>query len=44
MKVSTVEKMRDLDRRAVEEYGIGEDLLMENAGFVGLPAAIDRSQ
>ena len=30
MKVSTVDEMRDLDRRAVEEYGIVEDLLMEN--------------
>lgn len=32
MKVSTVAQMRDLDRRATEEFGITQDLLMENAG------------
>lgn len=32
MKVSTVQEMRDLDRTAIEQYGITEDLLMENAG------------
>jgi len=32
MKVSTVAQMRDLDRRATEEFGISQDLLMENAG------------
>ena len=32
MKVSTVSAMRALDRRAIEEYGIVEELLMENAG------------
>ena len=32
MKVARVEEMRTLDRRATEEFGIGEDLLMENAG------------
>ena len=32
MKVSTVEQMRAMDRRAVEEFGIPEELLMENAG------------
>jgi len=30
--VSTVRQMRELDRRAMEEYGIPDDLLMENAG------------
>ncbi len=32
MKVASVGEMKDLDRRAGEEYGISEDLLMENAG------------
>ena len=32
MKVSRVDEMRNLDRRATEEFGITQDLLMENAG------------
>jgi hydroxyethylthiazole kinase-like uncharacterized protein yjeF len=32
MKVAQVDEMKDLDRRATEEFGISEDLLMENAG------------
>jgi hydroxyethylthiazole kinase-like uncharacterized protein yjeF len=32
MKVAKVDEMRALDRRATEEFGISQDLLMENAG------------
>ena len=32
MKVSSVAEMRSLDRKAIEEFGVPEDLLMENAG------------
>lgn len=32
MKVAKVAEMQDLDRRAAEEFGVSEDLLMENAG------------
>lgn len=32
MKVSRVSKMRELDRSAIEQFGIKEELLMENAG------------
>ena len=32
MKVSTVDEMRNLDRSAMEDFGISDDLLMENAG------------
>ena len=32
MKVAKVDEMKDLDRRATEEFGISQDLLMENAG------------
>lgn len=32
MKISAVSEMRALDKRAIEEFGIAEELLMENAG------------
>ncbi|MCD6132943.1 MAG: NAD(P)H-hydrate dehydratase [Deltaproteobacteria bacterium] len=32
MKVSTVEEMRNLDRRSMEECGFPQEMLMENAG------------
>ncbi len=32
MRICTVQEMRELDRRAVEEFGLSEDILMENAG------------
>ncbi len=32
MKISTVSQMRALDQRAINEFGIKAELLMENAG------------
>jgi hydroxyethylthiazole kinase-like uncharacterized protein yjeF len=33
MKVSRVSEMRGLDKTAIEEFGVAEELLMENAGL-----------
>ena len=33
MKVSSISQMRSLDKRAIEEFGIKGELLMENAGL-----------
>ena len=33
MKIATVSQMRTMDRRAIEDFGIPETLLMENAGL-----------
>ncbi len=41
MKVSTVEQMRAMDRAAVEDFGISEMLLMENAALAAC-AVLDR--
>lgn len=32
MKISTVDEMRRMDQEAIQQYGIPEELLMENAG------------
>jgi NAD(P)H-hydrate epimerase len=32
MKVSTVSEMRAMDRTAIQQFGIAEELLMENGG------------
>ncbi|MBW2017831.1 MAG: NAD(P)H-hydrate dehydratase [Deltaproteobacteria bacterium] len=41
MKVCSVSEMRDLDRTAIETYGIKDELLMENAG-IGLFTVIQQ--
>ena len=32
MKISRVEEMRNMERRAINEFGIADELLMEHAG------------
>ena len=41
MNVSTVAQMRSMDRTAMEEYGISEEILMENAGHAVVHALSD---
>ena len=38
MKIATVSQMRTMDRRAIEDFGIPETLLMENAGLAAYRA------
>jgi hydroxyethylthiazole kinase-like uncharacterized protein yjeF len=38
MKVSRVQEMRNLDQTAIKNYGISDDLLMENAGLASFHA------
>jgi hydroxyethylthiazole kinase-like uncharacterized protein yjeF len=33
MKIASVQEMQNMDRAAIEKYGIADDLLMENAGL-----------
>ena len=47
MKVSRVSEMRAMDRKAIEQYGIVPELLMENAGhaaYFALKAEFDIRQ
>jgi len=42
MKISRVEEMRGMDRTAIEEYGIPDSLLMENAGDACFDVLMDQ--
>jgi hydroxyethylthiazole kinase-like uncharacterized protein yjeF len=42
MKISSTGQMREMDRRAIEEYGISDELLMENAGLAVFQVLIRR--
>ncbi len=44
MKIVTAEQMRELDRKAVEEYGVPRLTLMENAGLAVAEAAYRRTE
>ncbi len=41
MRIATTEQMKSIDKAAIEEYGIREIVLMENAGAAVAQAAID---
>ena len=42
MKIATVSQMRAMDKSAIEDYGIPETLLMENAGLAAYRVLRDR--
>jgi len=42
MKIATVAQMRAMDQRAIEAFGIPENLLMENAGLAAYRVLRDR--
>ena len=42
LKISSVSQMREMDRTAVETFGIEEKLLMENAGYAAFEVLSDK--